>query len=89
MLYHRAGGCQCWAQAWLSQGCEAHCADLRTVTNLTITSSGVKAIAFTGSNTDILKENVHQTKLKTPSKVNAPHGPDFYLWGKAEKLNSV
>lgn len=49
----------------------------------------LKAIALTGSNTNILNENMHQTKLKIPSKLNVPHGPDFYLWGKAEKLNSV
>lgn len=48
-----------------------------------------KAIAVTGSNTNLLKENMRQTKLKISSKLNVPHGPDFYLWGKAEKLNSV
>lgn len=49
----------------------------------------LKAIALTGLNTDILKENMDQTKLKIPSKLYVPHGPDFYLWGKAEKPNSV
>lgn len=49
----------------------------------------LKDIALTSSNKNILKEDMHETKLKIPSKLDVPHGQDFYLWGKAEKPNSV
>lgn len=63
--------------------------ELRTVTNLTITYSDVKSHCFDWLKNKYFKKNTHQTKLKIPSKLNVPYGLDFYLWGKAEKLNSV